>query len=77
MPFALRVQLLHGRSSLDFSRSQGPPLGLVVVKKIRSKSLSVLSFFKDLQHCWDSLAQGLPAPIGGQDRLWHYSTLSC
>lgn len=44
--------------------NQGPPLCLVVVKKIRSKSLSVLSFFEDLQHCWDSLAQGLPALSG-------------
>lgn len=49
------------KASPNFSQSQGPPLCLVVVKKIRSKSLSVLSFFEDLLHCWDSLAQGLPA----------------
>lgn len=52
-----RVQLLRGRDwrSQDFSRIQGPPLCLVVLKKI-SKSLSSLSVFEDLQHYWDSLA---------------------
>lgn len=59
----LRVQLLQGRDwrSQDFSRLRGPPPCLVVLKKIRSKSLSILSGFEDLQHYWDSLARGLPA----------------